>query len=131
MKLIVPIILLFIFCSCHSSNDLEIRGDCYPNRDIIKEAVNVKGRVEMLDQNYPDIWAISSMEGIIGEEGPTYDSRDVVIPCKLSEMFKEEGIMVEFSGVLKDTQDDFTGGSDGVYYENVYYIDISSIKVVD
>ncbi len=39
-------------------------------------------------------------------------SRDFVISCELLQEFKEDGIMVEFSGALIDFKDDFTGATD-------------------
>ena len=59
-----------------------------------------------------------SLEGIIGYDGPTYDSRDLVIPCNVPNKFKAEGLRVTFSGQLKDTGRDF-GDFSHIYYGNL------------
>lgn len=124
----ILVALIFIPGGCEVSENN--KRSCYPNRKIIKKAVNVKGRVGILDVNHPDVWSISSMEGIIGEEGLTYDSMDTVIPCDFPEELKKNDLIVRFSGILLDAEDDFTGGPIGGFYTHVYYAELSKIEVI-
>ncbi|HYK76773.1 MAG TPA: hypothetical protein VEV16_07340 [Daejeonella sp.] len=105
-------------------------GNCYQEYQTVKTATNVEGRMSILDSKHPEIWSIK-VDGIIGTKGPTYDSRDAVIPCNISEDLKKEGLKVIFSGKVKNTGRDFKKDADSVWYLDVYYLDQSEIKILN
>src|SRR5690554_1164080 len=106
------------------NNDLKPNDrECFEARQTIKTASNAKGVMLTTEKDEQVIWYILSLEGIIGYDGPTYDTRDLVIPCDLPDKFKVEGLRVSFSGRLKDTERDF-GDFSHIYYGNLTDIQI-------
>ena len=57
-----------------------MKGERFETRKTIKTASNAKGVMLTMEKEEQVIWYILSLEGIIGYDGPTYDTRDLVIP---------------------------------------------------
>ncbi|GAB1464035.1 hypothetical protein [Pedobacter sp.] len=87
--------------------------------------------ISRLSNEHPNTWCIISMQGIIGSSATSYDSRDIVIPCNLSEELKVEGNQILFSGELKDVGNDFKDSPDKAWLENLYYSELSRIELID
>ena len=110
MKIFIFLITVICFMSATSCNDDNIQDGqggcqydgCDLRRQTIKIATNASGRISVLAK-YPDIWAIVSEEGIIGEDDPSFDGPDIVVICSLPDSMKVIGLQVIFSGELKDT----------------------------
>ncbi|WPR75518.1 hypothetical protein [Algoriphagus sp. NG3] len=98
VKLIV-VLLLSSSCSERISDSQDELG-CLHASEVIKTATNAKGMIMKMEKEGKTIWYILSMEGVIGQETPTYDTRDLVIPCSLHSDFRKEGELVRFSGNL-------------------------------
>lgn len=94
-------LVLFSSYSCSEKiNDSQKELGCMQASEVIKTATNAKGMIMKMERGGKPIWYILSMEGVIGESSPTYDTRDLVIPCNLHNDFRKEGEMVKFSGDL-------------------------------
>ncbi|WP_164675059.1 hypothetical protein [Anditalea andensis] len=120
---ILGTILLMGF-SCDRKDIYPDKAGCYDTNKTIKTASNAKGMIQMMEKDAEIIWYILSMEGIIGDDRPTFDARDVVIPCNLQDQYKEIGLNVVFSGNLEDTGQDFGD------FPHIYYTKLSKINLI-
>lgn len=114
---------------CENDDLKPIEKECFEARQTIKTASNAKGVMLTMEKDEQVIWYILSLEGIIGYDGPTYDSRDLVIPCNVPNKFKAEGLRITFSGQLKDTGQDF-GDFSHIYYGNLNDIQIMEDNIL-
>ncbi len=127
---IYAVVISSTIFSCKKNNTADGEA-CYQDRKIVKIAKNIRGVVSILDSKHPNTWSIKSRQGIIGSPGPTYDSFDIIIPCNLPNNFKKEGLLVFFSGALKDPNKDFKNSADSIYYADVYYSQLDEIKIME
>jgi len=116
-------LILVMGISCDMKDINPDNTGCYDAYKTLKTASDAKGIIQMMEKDGESIWYILSMEGIIGYDGPTFDTRDLVIPCNLQDDYKEVGLDVVFSGSLKDTGQDF------VDYPHIYYANLSKINL--
>lgn len=116
--------LLLISCSDKIS-DSQRELACVQQGEIVKTASNAKGVIMKMEKGGREIWYILSMEGVIGQSAPTYDTRDLVIPCSLHNDFMKEGELVRFSGNLA------LFGKEFIELPHVFLGDLSKIEFIE
>jgi hypothetical protein len=108
--------------SCKDDLDSCEYEGCDQQRQTIKKAKEVKGRISVFDSQHPNLWVIVSEEGIIGSDAPIFDGPDVVIFCNIPDSLKTNNLRVIFSGELKDSCDDFKPSISEIYYSTITQI---------
>lgn len=123
---VTVISLLSVICSCQNQNigtevsrESSELGPCDVSRKTVKVARNVQGRVRIFDIDHPNLWVIVSQQGIIGQTGPIFDGPDIVVPCNLPDNMKQNGLLVVFSGDLKDSKNELPTLTNKVYYSQL------------
>jgi hypothetical protein len=120
------ILVLFLFISCSEKIDEPQKElSCIQAGKVVKTATNARGMIMKMEREGRTIWYILSMEGVIGQNTPTYDTRDLVIPCNLEIEFKKENQLVKFSGDLALYGQEFNEIS------HIYLGEISDIEFIE